>query len=74
MLLTGQWLLCDDGVLRPVFRAEVAAGDERLGAESLEVLVPLCREHHEAVHALLAAEGLCVLDTYVAISRLASRW
>jgi hypothetical protein len=27
MLLPGQWLLCDDGVLRPIFRAEILAAD-----------------------------------------------
>jgi hypothetical protein len=27
MRLPGQWLLCDDGVLRPIFRAEVLAVD-----------------------------------------------
>jgi hypothetical protein len=27
MLLPGQWLLCDDGVLRPVFRGRIATAD-----------------------------------------------
>jgi hypothetical protein len=27
MRVSGQWLLCDDGVLRPIFRAEVLAAD-----------------------------------------------
>jgi hypothetical protein len=27
MLLRGQWLLCDDGILRPIFRGEMTAAD-----------------------------------------------
>src|SRR5262249_5717275 len=27
MLLPGHWLLCDDGVLRPIFRGEISAAD-----------------------------------------------
>ena len=27
MLIAGKWLICDDGVVRPVLRGEVLAGD-----------------------------------------------
>jgi hypothetical protein len=30
MLLPGHWLLCDDGVLRPIFRAQVVTGSGSL--------------------------------------------
>ena len=30
MLLAGHWLLCDDGVLRPIFRGRMAALDGSL--------------------------------------------
>ncbi len=47
---------------------------ERLGAESLEDVTPLCRPHHEAVHAWLKSSGkIFVKFTHVAIAELSGK-
>ena len=68
MLIAGKWLMCDDGVLRPVLRGEVLAGDGSW--ERVEFLVDTGADCTVFSTATLAKLGLQPLDTQDGISGL----
>jgi hypothetical protein len=56
MLLPGQWLLCEDGVLRPVFRGTIAAADGSM--VPVELLADSGADRTVLSAAILALLGL----------------
>jgi hypothetical protein len=68
MRIDGQWLLCDDGIVRPVIRGEVLAGDGSW--EWVEFLVDTGADRTVFSVATLAKVGLRPLPTREFISGL----
>jgi hypothetical protein len=61
MRINGEWLLCDDGVVRPVFRAELLASD---GAwRAVELLADIGADGTVLTADILSELGLPLLET-----------
>jgi hypothetical protein len=68
MRINGEWLLCDDGVVRPMFRAELLAGD---GAwRAVEVLADIGADRTVLTADILSELGLLLFEADERISGL----
>ena len=68
MRINGKWLLCDDGVVRPVIRGELLAGDGSWKA--VEFLVDIGADRTVLNADILSKLGLPLLEAVESISGL----
>lgn len=71
MLINGQWLLCDDGVVRPVIRGRVQANDG--GWIVVEFLADIGADRTVLSAAVLRSLGLPLLAPDTSISGLGGK-